>query len=345
MDRCAKRCWQMQGLHSLLLLLVIAPAHAVERDWKPPRTEHGQPDLQGFWDFGTKTPFERPTALGEKRAYTKDEALEFERKAREANQKMDAPIDLSKGAPVAGGQVGQEADADSMERRHDLTRVGGEYRTSIIIDPPNGRLPKRKEFVDFFGAITARNMKPTDGPDTLDGPTRCLATFPVPTIFPVPWNALLQIVQTKEHVVLHTEMIHDARMVRLNGTHPAHKMKLWYGDSIGHFDGNTLIVHTRDFRAEQSYAFIMTMSEELELIERFTRVGKDEVVYSFTVTDAAAYTRPFTGERTLQRARPSDRMLEFACHEGNYAMAGILAGTRKQEQDAAAKAEPVSTAR
>lgn len=342
MDRCAKRCRKKQGLHSLLLLLVVAPAHAVERGWQPPSTEHGHPDLQGVWDFGTKTPFERPAALGEKRAYTEEEALEFERKALETNREMDAPIDLSKNAPVAGGQIGQEADADSMERRHDLTRVGGEYRTSIIIDPPSGRLPRRKEFVDFFGQIAARNMKPTDGPDTLDTPTRCLATFPVPTIFPVPWNALLQIVQTKEYVVLHTEMVHDARTVRLNGVHPAHKMKLWYGDSIGHFDRNTLIVHTTDFRAEQSYAYIMTMSEGMQLIERFTRVSADEIVYSFTVTDPAAYTRPFTGERTLKRARPSDRMLEFACHEGNYAMAGILAGTRKQEQDAVAKAVPVS---
>ncbi|MGH8185665.1 MAG: hypothetical protein ACREUC_03815, partial [Steroidobacteraceae bacterium] len=128
-------------------------------------TEHGQPDLQGTWDFGTKTPFQRPAALGEKRAYTDQEAMEFEGKAREANLKMDAPVDLTKDAPVAGGKVGEEADAPSIERRHDLTQVNGEYRTSIIIDPPTGQLPKRKEFVDHFAQMAGRGIGKADGPE------------------------------------------------------------------------------------------------------------------------------------------------------------------------------------
>jgi hypothetical protein len=147
------------------------------------------------------------------------------------------------------------------------------------------------------------------------------------------WSALLQIVQTNDYVVLHTEMNHDARIVRLNGTHRNHGAQLWMGDSIGHYEGNTLVVHTIDFRPEQSWSAIMPMSEDFELTERFTRVSEDEIVYGFTVVDPQAYTQPFTGERTLKRAPTRDRILEFACHEGNYSMAGILAGARQEEAD------------
>jgi hypothetical protein len=129
-------------------------------------------------------------------------------------------------------------------------------------------------------------------------------------------------------------MIHDARIVRMNGKHRGGGAKLWLGDSVGRFEGDTLVVHTINFRPEQSYAAILPMSDEFELTERFTRTGKDEILYRFTIVDAKAYTQPFTGERTVTRAAPGDRILEFACHEGNYAMTGILAGARKLEQDA-----------
>jgi hypothetical protein len=325
-----------------LVLLACQAAHAGASDWEQGTTEHGHPDLQGTWDFGTKTPFQRPAALGEKRAYTEQEAVDFENKAREANLKMDAPVDLAKDAPVAGAKVGEEADAPSIERRHDLTRVNGEYRTSIIIDPPTGQVPKRKEFLDHLAQLKARGFGAADGPETLDLPTRCMHPLPVPSIYPMPWSALLQIVQTKDHVVLHTEMIHDARIVRLNGTPAKHGAKTWMGDSIGYFEGNTLVVRTSNFRPEQSYASILPMSEDFELTERFTRVSDEEIVYSFTAVDSKAYTSPFTGERTLKRAGERDRMLEFACHEGNYSMAGILAGARKEDEDAASKVRPIS---
>jgi hypothetical protein len=327
----------------LLLALELSTAYATDSQWKQRTTEHGHPDLQGTWDFGTKTPFQRPAALGDKRAYSQQEARDFENKAREEHLRMDAPVDLSKNAPVAGGHVGEEADEGSMERRYDLTRVNGEYRTSIIIDPGNGRIPKRAEFVDHYARLAAMNIRQTDGPETLDAPTRCIQPLPVPSIFPMVWSALLQIVQTKDYVVLHTEMFHDARIVRLNGTHPNRGARVWMGDSIGHFEGNTLIVHTINFRPEQSWAAIMPMSEEFELTERFIRVNDDEIVYNFTVVDLKAYTRPFTGERMLKRAAPSDRILEFACHEGNYSMTGILAGARKEEETAARKVQPAST--
>lgn len=308
-------------VYSTVLLLLAAQA------------AHSEPDLQGTWDFGTKTPFQRPTELGEKRAYTEREVRKLEAEAREENRQMDAPVDLSKDAPVAGSEVGEEADVVSMDRRHDFTRVNGEYRTSIIIDPPTGQIPKRQEFVDYFAQLKAMGIRPTDGPEALDTPTRCIQPLPVPSIYPMVWSALLQIVQTQDSVVLHTEMFHDARIVRLNGTHPTHGSKVWMGDSIGHYEGSTLVVHTNNFRPEQSYAAIMPMSEDFELTERFTRVGENEIVYGFTVVDPKAYTRPFTGERTLSRSPPGDRILESACHEGNYSMSGILAGARKQDAE------------
>ncbi len=144
----------------------------------------------------------------------------------------------------------------------------------------------------------------------------------------------MQIVQTEHHVVLHTEMFHDARIVPLNARHSKRDWPTWMGESIGWFEDDTLVVHTINFRPEQSYAAILPMSQHFELTERFTRTGPDEILYSFAVLDPIAYTRPFTGERTLKRAAPRDRILEFACHEGNYAMTGILAGARKLEQDA-----------
>jgi hypothetical protein len=323
----------------LLLLLVLAmdATHAASK-WKTPKTEHGQPDLQGLWDTGTQTPFQRPVNLGEKRAYTAEEAAEFEQKARETNAKMDLPLDLSKDEPKAGAYIGMEADMGSMERRHDITRVNGEYRTSVIVDPPNGRLPLKKGFVDFFGQMRGMGITSSDGPDSMDASSRCLTPMPVPTIFPMPWNSFLQIVQTKDRVVLFTEAPHEARIVRLNSEHLDSRFRLWMGDSIGRWEGNTLVVHTVNFRPEQSYSFMLPMSEDLELIERFTRVSRDEIVYSFTITDLKAFTSSFTGERTIKRADPRDRILQFACHEGNYSMAGILAGTRKQERDAAEKA-------
>lgn len=325
-------------------MLALQSAHANDSEWQQRKTEHGHPDLQGTWDFGTKTPFQRPAALGEKRVYTEGQALDFENALREANRRMDAPVDLNKDAPVAGAKIGQEADAGSVDRRHDLTRVYGEYRTSIIIDPVTGQLPKRKEFLDYFAQFAAGNHHATDGPETLDTPSRCIHPLPVPSILPMPYSTLLQVVQAKDHVVLHTELIHDARIVRLNGKHAQHGAKIWMGDSIGHYEGDTLIVHTIDFRPEQSHS-AMPMSEDLELTERFTRAGPDEIVYSFTVVDPNAYTRPFTGERTLKRAAPTDRILEFACHEGNYAMTGMLAGARKEEEDAARNTQPVSGSR
>jgi hypothetical protein len=320
-----------------LCALAVFSADAAGTKWKTPKTEHGQPNLQGNWDFGTSTPFQRPKALGEKKTYTEEEAIVVRNKVREGNLKMEAPVDLTRGAPKAGDAVGQEADTMSFDRRDDLTRVNGEYRTSLIIDPPNGQIALRPGFVDFHGQRTARGIGVYDGPDTMDAPSRCLAGPGTPSMYPFPWNANLQIVQNKEHVMLSAEAYPDARIVRLNGQHLGKEIRIWLGDSIGHWEGNTLVVHTANFRPEQSYAYMMRMSDEFELTEKFTLISRDEIFYSYTVVDHKSYTAPFTAERILKRLGPEIRTYEVACHEGNYSLQGILAGNRKQEQDATQK--------
>jgi hypothetical protein len=317
--------------------LTALGAHAAGAKWKTPKTEYGQPDLQGVWDFGTATPFQRSKALGDKRAYTDEEAVSVRNKARENNLRMDAPVDLTRGAPKVGDKISQEADQISMDRRDDLSRVNGEYRTSLIVDPPNGQIPLRQGFVDFHGQREARGLGAYDGPDTMDAVSRCLAGPGTPSLYPMPWNAHLQIVQNKEHVMFSAEGYPDARIVRLDGQHQDVSIRAWLGDSIGHWEGNTLVVHTKNFRSEQSYAYMMKMSDEFQLTERFTPISRDELFYSYTVVDPQAYSAPFTAERILKRLRPDVRTYEVACHEGNYSLGWMLSGTRKQEQDAKSK--------
>jgi hypothetical protein len=338
MDTHTKNLRQAIGLAATATLLIVSARDvcASDKQWRMPKTDSGQPDLQGYWDFGTTTALQRPKDLGEKRTYTDEEAQAVRNKTRANNLKMDASVDLSVGAPKAGDAVGQEADMASFERRDDLTRIDGEYRTSLVVDPPNGRIPVQTSYVDFHAQRAARGLSVYDGPDTMDAPTRCLAGPGVPTLYPYPWNANLQIVQNKSYVMLSAEAFPDARIVRLDSTH-ANGIQFWMGDSVGRWEGSTLVVHTTQFRPEQSYAFMMKASEEFELTERFTLISQNEILYRYTVVDPKAYSAPFTAERILKRLRPEVRIYEVACHEGNYSLGGILSGTRKQEQDASTR--------
>lgn len=150
---------------------------------------------------------------------------------------------------------------------------------------------------------------------------------------PIMMNPNLQIVQTQNYVMIMTEMIHDVRIVRLGDEHFEHNIPNWMGDSIGHWDGDTLIVHTKNFRPEQSSSRSIALSEDFELVERYTLVADNEIHYSFTATDQQAYTQAVSGERTLTRNPPEDRIYEFACHEGNYSLSGILSGARRLDAD------------
>ena len=324
-----KKFWFGISLSFFLLTTTLVNANGLE--WTAERTEHEQPDLQGIWYFGSNTPFERPTDLGEKQAYTTEEALAIEKEMLEANKALDAPLDPERNAPEVGGRIGFKADYNFATHRNSLNRVNGEYRTSLVVDPADGRIPIREGFSDFTARRRAMGINDFDGPESADG--RCLGGRAVDSLYPMPWNANLQIVQTSSYVMIMTEMIHNARIIRLDGSHRSDGIEYWSGDSVAHWEGDTLVVHTNSFRVEQTAAFMhMPLSEDFELTERFTATSKNEILYQFTVVDPQAYTRPFTVERIIQRRAPGEHIYEFACHEGNYSMIGSLAGTRLKDR-------------
>jgi len=321
-------------LISLLPALSAAPLHAVEGGWEMPRTPAGHPDFQGFWTNETQTPIERPPELGDKRAYSQEEVAALVRAAEQAAIDKARPLDPDRAPPERGGRIGQEPDINFSDTYTDVLRVKGEYRTSMIVDPPDGRFPfvEGARSLDIHGRRRARGFGPSDGPEMRTPGDRCLSRGIPPMVVP-PYNSNFQIVQTADYVMLLGEMVHDARIIRLNDEHHPRDFKTWLGDSVGRWEGDTLVVHTKHFRPEISH-FRLLSSEQLELTERFELVGENEIYYSVTVSDPVIYTRPFTEELTLTRHGPGDYLYEYACHEGNYGLVGILAGARREEVDA-----------
>jgi len=312
-----------------------------DSDWRMPRTEFGHPDLQGTWFFGSRTPFQRPADLGEKRSYSEQEVLELESGMRNRLQQQDAQLDPNRGAPEQGARIRQEADDAFLGHwlPPEIIPVNGEYRTSVIIDPPNGRLPTREGFQDFYARQRASGLEDTDGPEGQPISGRCLMFGPaIPSLTPVMMNPNLLIVQNEDYVVIQTEMIHDARIIRLNAEHLDSDTPRWMGDSVGYWDGDTLVVHTQNFRPEQS-GRMFVHSGALQITERYTLVGDGQILYSFTAEDEAALTQAVTAERILTRNSLEERVYEYGCHEGNHSLVGILRGARFQESLQASERE------
>lgn len=300
-----------------------------------PRTEYGHPDLQGFWTNVTQTPIERPIELGNKRTYNQAEAMALVQAAEQEGIDKALPLDPNRPPPELGGRIGQEADINFSDTYIDVLKVRGEYRTSMIIDPPDGRFPfaAGARSLDIHGQRRLAGFGPSDGPEIRTAGDRCLSRG-IPPMVVTPYNTNFQIVQTRDYVMLLGEMVHDARIIRLDADHLPFDFPSWLGDSIGYWEGDTLVVHTRNFRPEISH-FRLISSEQLELSERFEIIGDNEILYSVTVTDPLIYSQSFTEELTLTRHGPDDRLYEYACHEGNYGLVGILAGARREEADAA----------
>lgn len=249
----------------------------------------------------------------------------------------DQPLDPQRAAPDAGTPIRQEAD-DAFLGHYiapTLVPVNSEYRTSVIYDPPNGRVPVREGFKDFYAQRQALGLSDTDGPEgqTLSG--RCLMFGPaLPSLTPVMMNPNLQIVQTEDYVLIVTEMIHDARIIRLDGKHANDGIARWMGDSVGYWENDTLVIHSQGFRPEQSNPMFLIHSDELQITERYTLVSDNEIHYAFTATDPKAYTQSVSGERIITRNAPHEHVYEYGCHEGNLSLPGILAGARRLEADA-----------
>ena len=301
-----------------------------------PLNEFGRPDFQGYWFFGSRTPLQRPSNLGEKQTYTIEEARELEQRMQERLDRQDAPLDPNRGAPEKGARIGQEADDAFLGHYVEakLYPIDGQYKTSIIMDPLDGRIPRREGFMDFNAKRRAIGLADTDGPEGQPLSGRCLMFgAAAPSLTPMMMNPNLQIVQTEDYLMIMTEMIHDARIIRIGDEHFKHNIPQWMGDSVAHWEGYTLVVLSKNFRPEQSSSRSIIISEDFELIERYTLVGDDEIHYGFTVHDEQAYTQPFSGERVLSRNAPKEKVYEFACHEGNYSLPGILAGARRLESE------------
>ena len=329
-------------LFTALVALVVAttPAAAQNEDRpEPPRTSWGAPDLQGVWDYRTATPMERPRNYGDREFLTDEEAAAYE-------QQFSQRLDDSRRSPGTVADVERAYNEFWYDFGSNLTE---DKRTSLIVDPPNGRIPPLTEEARL--RATGPNESPlrervifrsgADGPEDRGLSERCILGFSSgPPLTPSAYNNNMQLFQTPDHVVIFTEMVHEARIIPLDGRpHLSRGLLQWLGDSRGHWDGDTLVIETVNFTDKASFTGTLGSrggsDENLHLIERLTRLDADTLVYEFTVTDVTAWTRPWTAVIPLRRSEGS--LFEYACHEGNHGMMGILSGARAEER-AAAKA-------
>ena len=291
---------------------------------EPPVTSWGDPALGGVWDFRTITPLERPEELGDQEYLSEEEAAAREQEAVERDRAMDEkPAERTE----AGGSVG----AYNWFWMDFGTQVVESRRTSLIVDPPNGRRPPMTpEAIEAARNTPAWGQEPP--PDTyLDRNSfdRCIGTMALP-IYPTAYNNNVQIFQTPDHVAMYVEMMGSIRIIPLDDRPPT-GIRQPLGDSRGRWEGDTLVVETTNL--SRRLTIIGASANARSLVERFRRVSPDILEYTFTIDDPTVWTAPWTAVQTL---RPLDgQVFEYACHEGNYAMPNILAGARKAEAEAA----------
>jgi hypothetical protein len=267
---------------------------------------------------------------------SEEEAILIEARVQARNEASNQPSDPDREAPDVGRNVGGY-NRFWMDPGDRLAVVSGEIRTSIIVDPVDGRLPYSEQGrANYDAAMRQRNSY--DGPEVRPLGERCVVGFGStggPPKLPVLYNNLTQIVQTKTHVLLMAEMNHDARVIRLNAKFPANSQYPWMGDSVGYYEGDSLIVETTNFHPQQSLRSSLEHrfygSQQMKVTEQFTRVADDVIHYQFTVDDPENYTQAWSGELPMNRT--ADQVFEYACHEGNYALPGILAGARTADAE------------
>jgi hypothetical protein len=319
----------MKALHLLACAGVFALSAAgqtpqkpsVVKTWTPPRTADGKPDLQGVWTNVTLTPLERPPELKDKTFFTPAEAAQYEKDVVQRNN-----ADRRDG--TAEADVGRAYNNFWYDRG---TKVIPALRTSLIVDPPDGRVPSLTPAAQqrVAAQAEARRMHPADGPEDRALTERCIL-WPTagPPMLPGPYNNNYQIIQHPGYVMIVVEMIHDVRIIPTDGRpHLPSNIRQWMGDPRGHWEGNTLVVDTTNFTGKTT---VRGSGENLHLIERFTRAGPDMIMYEFTVDDPASFTKPWTAQVPMMKM--DGPLVEYACHEGNYAMSGILGGARADEK-------------
>ena len=334
----------MNGRHTALtvaaalVVTILMPGVAGAQGTEVPRTPWGAPDLQGIWDRQTLTPFQRPRELGEKAVFTAEEAAVFESRVTEALAAVDvrvAPRDTAENNETAE-TIGNyndfwfDAGATTVETR----------RTSLVFDPPDGRVPpltaeaEEKQAALLAARAGVNRHEPTPGGFVDDlGPgryaVRCLVGFNTgPPMVPGAYNQNVQVFQTEDTVVLFNEMIHDARVIPIDGRDRLDNgIRQWLGSSRARWEGDTLVIETTNFRGETS--FMNGLSDaNLHLTERLTRASETTLLYEVTVSDPSVWTQPWTYELPMKRI--DGPLFEYACHEGNYGLYNILAGAAEQ---------------
>jgi hypothetical protein len=329
-----RNCWLVAGV-AVLATVILAPVPAAQsKSSTPSRTPDGRPNLAGIYSFSTITPLQRPDALAGKTTLNDEEAAAFE--ASENTRLNRDLFDPIKGQPSAGYAPRAEGGVLSYnefwyERGNKLTN---DKRTSLIFDPADGRIPLT-EAARLRVAEMTRRSNAGVGDSHADRPLadRCLVGFNAgPPMVPGAYNNNVQIVQAPGLVVVINEMVHNARMIPTDGR-PHSTLRQWSGDSRGRWEGDTLVVETINFRRETS---LQGSTAETRVVERFTRVNDDTIRYEFNVSDPKSYIRPWSA--MVPMTRIPGPLFEYACHEGNYALANILAGARAKEKAEAATA-------
>jgi len=327
------------GLFSQVTAQVQARAAG---QWVMPRTADGHPDLQGNWTNATITPIQR--RRDQDAVYSPEEALRLEGGRAARTEALNQPSDPDRKAPPVGGDGSTGAAGGVggynyfwIDAGSKVAKFNGELRTSLIVDPPDGRYPSRTDAARQRMSEASqfrRQFGQYDNPENRPLAERCIVSFGsnagppmLPNYF---YNNNYTIVQTHDHIMIMTEMVHDVRIIRMGTPKPLPKnVRPWFGDSWGHWEGDTLVVETTNIYPLQTFRGIPP-SEHLKVIERFTRADEETILYEFTVDDPTMYTEPWGGEIPFQAF--DDMLYEYSCHEGNYALTNILSGARYQER-------------
>ncbi len=306
----------------------LAPLPGYAQSADVPRTAWDKPDLQGVWDFATLTPMERPAEFADRATLTEEDVASIVARSAQFTQFLS-----ENGIGSSDTRTGTY-DEFWFDFGSD---VSADRRTSLVVDPPTGRIPALTPVARERQAARRAYLAehPADSWEDRNLAERCLVGFNSgPPMAPSAYNNVFQLFQTEDHVVILNEMVHDARIVPLDGRDGLDPgVRQWLGSSRGYWDGDTLVVETANFRDETNFRGV---TRDVRLEERFTRAGDDTLLYRFTVNDPRTFERPWTAE--VPMALSSEPTFEYACHEGNYGLEGILAGTRAEERESAESA-------
>jgi hypothetical protein len=301
--------------------------------WAPPKTPWGDPDLQGVWNDATSTPLQRQTGRTAQEVLSDNEAKQFEE-------------ELAFGLSRDRRDGGPEVDVNRAYNEHWMDsrrlRITADRRTSLIVDPSDGRMPPlvplSPERQKARATLAAQNARFLAGmpwhPEEMSLPIRCIIRTDSPPYLPTIYNNDFQIYQSPGYVVIQPEMIHSARIIPTDGRpHLGKGLKQWLGDTRGHWDGNSFVIETTNFRTEEGTVYQGANPETYTITERFTRVAPDTINYEFTISDPTTWTKPWTAVIPWTKIDPGEQMYEYACHEDNFDIVHLLSGGRAREKN------------